>query len=276
MSRTSRVQLPPATRFVMIYQPLVARLGLAAAAVFGLLDFLDRAQDQPGRPLATRARLIADLQGIIGKNKVDEALAQLADMGWVKKIERREVRSNIIQWVEFSLNADQINVDLDAGSSGVPIPGTPASLNRDQPGPDLGISPGPELGTPVYKEPESDLKQDLKAASSATASSINHGRRVAAGQKITGMLIEGGDCGLLTDQQGAALANLVHKAWEAAQDSDFDRDVDHVQDFLDRVPFPEPFEDEKLVEDINTCRWPSQLKDIHFNLKRGNEDGIQA
>jgi len=55
--------------------------------VLGVLDFLDRTQPRPHQFICTRTRLIADLEGLVGKNKVDEALAQLIKLGWVVRRE---------------------------------------------------------------------------------------------------------------------------------------------------------------------------------------------
>lgn len=48
---------------VPIYEPLIKKFGFQAAAILGLLELLDRAQDLPMQPLASRARVIADLEG---------------------------------------------------------------------------------------------------------------------------------------------------------------------------------------------------------------------
>jgi hypothetical protein len=85
MARTSRILFPAGTRYVPIYEPFVKRFGFHAAAILGLLDFLDRAQELPMQPLASRARLIADLEGILGKGSVDVGLRRLLDASVVEK-----------------------------------------------------------------------------------------------------------------------------------------------------------------------------------------------
>ncbi|MDO8293428.1 MAG: hypothetical protein Q7T29_11280 [Gallionella sp.] len=55
----------------------VERFGLAGAAIIGLLDFFDRAQSVPEQPLASSARIIADLEGIVGRDSVLQALKTL-------------------------------------------------------------------------------------------------------------------------------------------------------------------------------------------------------
>lgn len=105
MSRTSRIPHPSGSRYVAIYAWAVGRFGLAGAAIIGLLDFLDRAQTRPSQPLASRARIIADLEGISGRDAIDQALKVLQD---ASVIERNTITTpglrNIENRVLYSLN----------------------------------------------------------------------------------------------------------------------------------------------------------------------------
>ncbi len=104
------------------------------------IDFLDRAQDAPGRPVASRARILADLEGLVGRNSVDSALRILVEAGWLKRHERRTLGPfNIQRSYEFSLDAVAIAaslghsmMDSDSGDPDVPISEIRQSPNRDQ------------------------------------------------------------------------------------------------------------------------------------------------
>jgi len=123
--RTSRIPHPPGSRYLIVHHYLVKRFGFAAAAILGLLDFLDRAQPQPGMPLASRARIVAELEGIVGRNAVDQALKTLLDAGVIKKVKIvTPGEKNINVFVEYALCADAIpqavaaNGDDDGGDDG--------------------------------------------------------------------------------------------------------------------------------------------------------------
>jgi hypothetical protein len=84
-------------------------VGKPAAIVIGVLDFLDRAQPDAWRPVASRARLIADLEGFVGKGAIDDALKMLTEKGWVRRHENtRPGKNNLITTVDYSLNANAI------------------------------------------------------------------------------------------------------------------------------------------------------------------------
>lgn len=85
MSRNSRLPHPPGGRFVQIHVHLLREFGLAGAAVIGWLDFLDQGMSEPEQPLASRARLIADLEGIVGRNSIDLALRELEQRDLLRK-----------------------------------------------------------------------------------------------------------------------------------------------------------------------------------------------
>lgn len=85
--RVSRIPHPPGSRIFLIQQWALRSIGFAAATVLGVLDYLDRMQTNSGQFVCSRARLIADLEGLLGKNRVDEALALLTELGWVERHE---------------------------------------------------------------------------------------------------------------------------------------------------------------------------------------------
>lgn len=115
MSRTSRIPHPPGSRFVAISRWAVTQWGLAEAAVLGLLDFLDRGQQTEGMPLANRKRIVADLDGIVGRDVVDKALRTLvdADVLRVHKTTTPGAR-NLQTRIDYCLHIEGIARILDA------------------------------------------------------------------------------------------------------------------------------------------------------------------
>ncbi|MBP8237127.1 MAG: hypothetical protein KAX63_05345 [Pseudomonas sp.] len=119
----------------MIHHWALTAIGFAGAAVLGVLDFLDRTQPWPHQFICTRTRLIADLEGLVGKNKVDEALAQLIKLGWV--VRREETvwgQRNLQTRHHYALCPDTVAEFLvGEGISGVPEQGSGKALKRDLP-----------------------------------------------------------------------------------------------------------------------------------------------
>lgn len=138
--RASRIPHPLGGRFIQVWEWAVRTIGRDAAIVMAEIDFLDRAQDTPGRPVASRARILADLEGLVGRNSVDNALRILVEAGWLKRHERRTLGPfNIQRSYEFSLDAVAIAASLghsmmasDSGDPDVPISESRQSPNRDQ------------------------------------------------------------------------------------------------------------------------------------------------
>ena len=133
--RSSRIPHPPGGRIYLIHHWALTVLGFAGAAVLGVLDFLDRTQPQPHQFICTRTRLIADLEGLVGKNKVDEALAQLIKLGWVvRKEETVWGQRNLQTRHRYALRPDAIAEFLAReGISRVPELGSGKALKRDLP-----------------------------------------------------------------------------------------------------------------------------------------------
>lgn len=106
MSRTSRIPHPPGARYVAIHVWAVERFGLAGAAIIGLLDFFDRAQSASGQPLASSARIIADLEGIVGRDSVLQALKLLQKAEVIERVVTTiSGARNLENHVRYSLNA---------------------------------------------------------------------------------------------------------------------------------------------------------------------------
>lgn len=151
--RNSRIPHPPGGRHVKVWRWAVDAVGKAAATVLGELEWRDRLEEEPGLPVATRAELIAALEGFVGRNAVDEAVEELVKIGWIRRHERRTLgEKNLRTWVEFSLDAEIITKFL-AGAGAEPggnreEPGSPGSRNREARDPDSGAETGTEAGTP--------------------------------------------------------------------------------------------------------------------------------
>lgn len=129
----SRIPHPSGGRILLIHHWAVMALGFSGAAVLGVLDFFDRLQAKPQQFICTRTRLIADLEGVVGKNKVDEALARLMKLGWV--LRRQETlwgRSNLQTRHQYALCADAVaEFLLGSGICHIPEPKGRKNQNRD-------------------------------------------------------------------------------------------------------------------------------------------------
>ena len=180
--RASRIPHPLGGRFIQVWEWAVRTIGRDAAIVMAEIDFLDRAQDTPGRPVASRARILADLEGLVGRNSVDNALRILVEAGWLKRHERRTLGPfNIQRSYEFSLDAVAIAASLghsmmnsDSGDPDVPISESRQSPNRDQ-------SRNPIREPLERKEEEKEAaassKRQIVAAAAGHSTSIQRKRR---------------------------------------------------------------------------------------------------
>lgn len=184
--RSSRISHPPGSRFVAVHVWAVQRFGLAGAAILGELDFLDRAQEEPNQPLASRARIIADLEGVVGRNAIDAALLSLEAAGAISRhVLTRPGERNIERRVSYGLNLDGLANLLGSPQTG----SSRSSLNREFPEvPKSGPKPGPEPGTPTYisiKEKEAAALHANSGSAAASNSSFEekrkHPRRTANG-----------------------------------------------------------------------------------------------
>lgn len=106
----SRIQRPPAARFVRIDLGDLERWGIAAAAIISVLDFLDRREEEEGTPLASAAELTDALAGIAGRRSVDAALASLEAAGVVRRVREMKVGDrNLVHSVRFALCAVRLS-----------------------------------------------------------------------------------------------------------------------------------------------------------------------
>lgn len=108
MGRDSRIPHPE-HNWVKGHRWVAREFGRAVAFVLGEIEFLDRAQPEAGRRVATRAQLVAALEGFIGRDAVDEAIRILAEeLGWIRVHEVCRQGTNLTSHHEFSLDADAI------------------------------------------------------------------------------------------------------------------------------------------------------------------------
>lgn len=172
MSRTSRIERPPGSRFLAIFSDDIFLFGLQGAAVIALLDFFDRAHGVGGQPTASRARILADLQGFIGRNSVDVALTQLLKLGVIKKHVGVEMgEKNYTRNIFYSINSPALSAILqgnpETGSSG-------DSLFRELRGLPVSV---PEQGVPsiCVKEERSSSSSEEKILSAGGRKAFNLG-----------------------------------------------------------------------------------------------------
>lgn len=171
MSRTSRIPHPPGTRYVPIYAWACTRFGLAGAAIIGLLEFLDRAEELPEQPLASRARIIADLQGLVGRNSVDSALdALVKSKAITRHIEVQPGENNIRRLVRYGLDLPGLGQLL-----GTPEIGNSRN-SRNRESPEFPES-GPKPGVPSIKELEVEVAAPRACARGADSAAPSIGKR---------------------------------------------------------------------------------------------------
>ena len=107
MGRDSRIRHPE-HNWVKGHRWVAREFGRAVAFVLGEIEFLDRPQPEAGLRVATRAQLIAALEGFIGRDAVDEAIQILADLGWIRIHEVCRPGTNLTSHHMFSLDAGAI------------------------------------------------------------------------------------------------------------------------------------------------------------------------
>jgi hypothetical protein len=107
--RGSRIPHPVGGRLVKVWRWAVDAVGKDAATLLGELEWRDRTHDQAKQPLATRAELIASLDGFMSVKKLDKSIEILADNGWIVVLKRQTLgERNIRHWHEYSLDAQKI------------------------------------------------------------------------------------------------------------------------------------------------------------------------
>lgn len=158
--RLSRIPHPPGERFLQIHSWAVREVGKAAAAVLAVVDFLDRAQEKAGTPVASRTRIIADLEGFVGRDAIDDALVRLVALGWLCRHELTTLgTANLITRVEYALDADAIATSLQ-GTIALRPTGSPDS--RTSGTPEIRTSGSPESRTGNRPETRSPQKEKEK------------------------------------------------------------------------------------------------------------------
>lgn len=166
-ARTSRIEHPTGGVFIQLHCWAVRAFGRDAAAVLGALDFLDRAQDQSGRSVASRTRLLADLEGVVSRYALDRALGELVELGFVVKSEREEFRrKNLTRLHEYALCPERINEFLRGQTPGVPN----SERRPSEFGTDTGSESGTDIGSvsssPSISRKEVETARELEQASS--------------------------------------------------------------------------------------------------------------
>jgi hypothetical protein len=159
---------------VPIYAWACTSFGLAGAAIIGLLEFLDRAEELPEQPLASRARIIADLQGLVGRNAVDAALDELVKSKAVSRhIEVQPGKNNIKRLVRYGLDLPGLEQLLGTPEIG----NSRNSRNRESPEFPESV---PKSGVPSYieeLEEEAAPRAHARGTDSAAASKGSNAKR---------------------------------------------------------------------------------------------------
>lgn len=158
--RLSRIPHPPGERFLQIHSWAVREVGKAAAAVLAVVDFLDRAQEKAGTPVASRTRIIADLEGFVGRDAIDDALGRLVALGWLCRHELTTLgTANLITRVEYALDADAIATSLQGT---IALRNTATPEIRTSGTPEIRTSGSPESRTGNRPEKRSPQKEKEK------------------------------------------------------------------------------------------------------------------
>lgn len=209
--RNSRISHPPGGRFLQIQEWAVQAVGKAAAAVLADLDFLDRGQEQAGCILASRSRLIADLEGFVSRDTVDKALAALVDIGWVHRHERVVMGSRNLQMShEYSLDADAVSLFLTDARR--PEKRTPEKLK-----PGMPTTGNQACNRDVRPDPSIDvLDLDLSAVAVVAATSSADTWLDSSTHPLT----------------AAALVKIAESTWQAKPSSNIALDKKHCRQAL--------------------------------------------
>lgn len=157
MARTSRISRRAGSLFVQLYHDDVRVLGRAGAAVLSSMEWLDRVEEEPGRFVGTRARLVAHLQGVVGKNAVFAAVDQLVRLGILKERSATRINQaagNLTTWQEYALDAGRAS-DVLTGNTEPGNPEMPESVFPEMPEsepisePEPGFSPSNNKKTEI-------------------------------------------------------------------------------------------------------------------------------
>jgi hypothetical protein len=228
MSYESRILTKPRDRYLKIYQWAVDYLGYSAAAVISQLDFYDRAEPKPGLPVATRARLIADLEGLVGQKKIDDSLKLLVRIGWIGEMIEVEHRpKNITSTKKFYLKADAVNDWRSGISSDLPEPSTDTTESQNC-NPRNCNSAG-SFAKPLYTVNES--KAEVVAATAASAFKVSAGPHPKTAAALIELAVENHQVNKKSD--AAKSQKTIKQALAAAkalQDSEAAAVVQQVSD----------------------------------------------
>jgi len=177
MSRVSRIQHQPGSRFIALHAWAVREFGVAGAAVIGLLDFLDRAHEKANQPTASRQRVVAELEFIVGRDQVDRALRTLVEVGAINVHKKTTAGAkNLVTRVEYSINSGTLN-KIITGTPEIRSPGD--SCPQEPPGQlDPVLNPGVAY---TKKEKEEEAAARAQARGAAAAKNNKKRRSTASG-----------------------------------------------------------------------------------------------
>lgn len=171
MPRDSKIPHPAGGIFLQIHHWALRAVGRDAAAILGHLDFLDRPHEHEGMILASRARLLADLEGFVSRCALDKALADLEEIGWIQR-HKREIFSgrNLSTIHEFSLCSSKIAEFLKPQNADV----LNLERRRSDFGTDSRTDDRTDRGTPSIEKKKNKKEAALKCGDE----SVQHGVEV--------------------------------------------------------------------------------------------------
>ena len=130
----------------MLYAWAIKRFGFAGAAILGQLEFLDRAQQDGERPLASRLQLLAALEGLAGRNSVDNALKDLLSAKVITRFQETTFgQKNLETYVKYGLNLAGLAAQFETYEA-MNVRNSPIGESRQV------TESFPESGTPIIEK----------------------------------------------------------------------------------------------------------------------------
>lgn len=140
MSRSSRIMREPGSLFLRMYVSDIEKFGKCEAALISHLDFLDRRESEPGRPLAGPDDLAKAVFGLWGEKKIEEARKNLESLGVIRRHTITTLgKKNLLTYSLFSLDAARLSELLSTGD-------------------DPGLRKTEESGNPQNDQPQEQAK----------------------------------------------------------------------------------------------------------------------
>lgn len=106
----------PGSLFLRMYVSDIEIFGKCEAALISHLDFLDRRESEPGRPLVGPDALSGGVCGLWGEKKIEEARRNLETLGIIRRHTVTKFgKKNLLTYSLFSLDAERVSELLSTG-----------------------------------------------------------------------------------------------------------------------------------------------------------------